>query len=356
MKNQLTLSAILVTLFTFSASASDYYQKLVTSASYSKAKVLLENIEKTDQDSFDNLIRLIAGNDSLRIFAIHRLINLRCKRYLNKDESETCGIATMKMLQILDFDIRFLSPLPSKQTAIAAFIFVAFQKSLIEKLNKEETGKYLALIAQKFEEQAYSSLTQFNLWELTLNFYSGNEEKALSTLAILFQDTSTAQIHLEYLARRDVEGSRFFEPNVSHLARVIELMIRSQEEQPEIFNELAYPAGLSSQFNNNIYHFYVPWYLSLRLKRIGISERFASIAPFMLTSTYEFITSKKDLSYLFLDPKQLSQPWILKDIYAGFVAARLGQGVGRGHRTFTQVQDFFSKSTALAMESMLSEF
>ena len=76
----------------------------------------------------------------------------------------------------------------------------------------------------------------------------------------------------------------------------------------------------------------------------------------MLTSTYEFITSQKDFTYLFLDPINLTQTWIVKDIYAGFVAARLGQGVNRGHRSAEQVQDFFSRSTKLAMKAMLGDF
>lgn len=341
--------------FIMEASARDSYQEIITGPTYTKARKALEKLEKTDEDGLESLIRFIGENDSLRIFTIHRLVSIRCSRYLPKNESELCGKATLRMLEILDFDIRFLKTYSARET-IPAFVFVAFHKSLIELLNEERTGDYLALVAQKFETQARSSLELFNLWELTLDFYQGDTQKALSILAILFQDTSAAQIHLEYLARRNVEGSRFFEPNVSRLARVIELMVRSQEEQPEIFNEVAYPHGFSQQFNNNIYHFYVPWYLTVKLKEAGITDRYAGIAPFMLTSTYEFITSQKDFTYLFVDPAHLTQSWIIKDIYAGFVAAQLGLGMGRSHRSANQVQDLFSTSTKLAMKTILGDF
>jgi len=180
--------------------------------------------------------------------------------------------------------------------------------------------------------------------------------QAVSVMAMLFQDTSEAQIHLEYLARRRVEGSRFFDPNVSRLARVIELMARLQEEQPALYNELAYPPGTGSSFNNNIYHYYVPWFLAATLRAQGSQPRAAGIAPLMLSATYEFITSGEDYSYMFFDPKQLTSAWTIKDIFAGTSGAHRGSKTGKPAPALLSVMPLFHQNSKSAMMELLKAF
>ena len=353
MKNLLTLSAILMAVISLSANATSSYQAVVRSETYQLVSKKLKQFEKSDSEGLDELIRLIGGSDTLRLFALHRLVALRCNRYLPKSESEACGETVLKMLRLLDFDIRFLD---SGAKNIPAFVFVAFETTLIQQLNQESTGQYLEMLASKFEAQTYNPIRLFNLWDETLSFYENDELKAITTLAVLFQDTSEAQIHLEYLARRRVEGSRFFNPNVSRLARVIELMARLKEERPDMYNDLAYPAGVGAKLNSTIYHYYVPWFLAAKLKSMGTTPRMAALAPMMLSATYEFITSGQDYSYVLFDPKTVSQVGTVRDIYAGHSGAYRGSKSTQPAASLERTVQLFQQNTKSAMTELLKAF
>lgn len=337
MKNLLLLSAFALMVFSTAGRAMDSHHHAPL-AQHSK------------NEGLNDLIRLIGNSGTLRFVALHGLIDMRCQRYLTGADAKTCTDTTRKMLRILDFDLRFLDEHRHK---MPAFVFVAFETSLIELLNQESTARYLEQIAQKFEAQTYNSLQLFNLWDETLAFYQGNQLQALAALAVLFQDNSSAQIHLEYLARRQVEGSRFFDPNVARLSRVIDQMIRMQEERPELFNAIAYPASSAGSLNNSIYHYYVPWYLAAQLQANGVSARAAAMAPLMLSTTYEFITSSPDYSHLLFDPKTIQQNWTIRDIYAGYLGAHQAVNRAAAPLTLERVKELFQQNTTTAMQELL---
>lgn len=352
MKNLLTLSAIWFGLMLVTARANTDYKNILASHDYAKAVKLLQKAQ-INNETLDGLLRYIGSNDTLRLYAIHRLIDVRCHRYLSPQEADQCGEATLTMLRHLDFDIRFLD---ESSKTIPAFVFVAFEAQLIELLNQETTGQYLELLARKFEDQTFHSAVLFNLWDETLAFHDGNQLQALLKLAVLFQDTSTAQIHLEYLARRQVEGSRFFNPNVARLARVLEQIVRLQNEQPQLFNQIAYPAWIGASLNSSIYHYYVPWFLAAQLREQGTPPRFAGIAPLMLSITYEFITSRPDYRHLILDPQTVQQTWTMKDIYAGLSGATQGAQARSVVLPFAEFEGLIHQDTTLAVQRMLQGF
>lgn len=357
MKNLITLSAI---IWLFAAAqpvhAESSYERFLQSPPYQEASTALEQLHKTEDGNFQQLVRLLGENSTFRLHAIHNLINLRCRRYLPHEERKECGLAVFRMLHNLDFDMSFLPQRPH-DGKMPPFVFVAFKAELITLLKDPQTGDYLETIARQFEDQAFRPDCQFNLWSETLKFYKGNESKAVSVLAILFQDTSAARIHLEYLARHQVSNTtRFFNPNVSRLSRVIDLMVQIEHESPVLYAEIAYPEGQQNQFNNTIYHYYVPWYLAVKLRSQGTAPRFAGIAPFMLSSTYEFITSHNGYGHLLWDPATVSSEWTMRDIYAGFAGALRVHTYTRSTTSLQQGQHGFRRSSKEGMQLLLENF
>lgn len=354
MKTLTILSAIFLMVSTFAAWGHVPFERIKHDPRYHQAAQDIEKLSKNNNGVIDGLIRYLGNNPGLRDFALHRLVAMRCHRYLPDQDAELCEDAVWDMLETLDFDVRFGNSIP--ESKLPPFVFVAFQKHLIQLLNNEVTGRYLDAVAQKFEAQSYTPLASFNLWEMTLEFYQGREQDALAALAILFQDISNTPLHLEYLARRRVDGSRSFNPNVAQLARALSAMNEIAQRWPAQFKQQVYPPALNGQFNLSLYHFYVPWYLSVELGRSVRPKRFAAIAPFMLNATYEFITTRQDYGHVIWDPRKIESAGQAKDIHAGYYGALSGLPGHRRPRDVSEVTALLGQSTAQAMHTLLSDF
>jgi hypothetical protein len=111
-----------------------------------------------------------------------------------------------------------------------------------------------------------------------------------------------------------------------------------------------YPTGFANQFNNNIYHFYVPAHLSTLMREQGVAPRFTAMALTILTATYEFISLKDDGTYLYRDPERLTQTWGLRDIHSAFNGARFGLGFNNVTPYFALLKQSFAQSTSEGMK------
>lgn len=301
------------------------------------------------------LLRFIAEVRILREIALYTLLEDRCIRYLNNAEEESCFEAVDQKITLLDFDILLgkdkKTPVLLDKNNPGSFVFIAFKKDLLKLLSDEKTGNYLRLINDEMTKFLIGEkFTTPNLWELSVAFY-GNEFEAAKSLAVLFQDTSSVKLHLAYF---EVSGQRsqsnWFDPNREILGRTIDTINMVLDANGENFQALFYPKSAPGKLKGAIYHFYVPTYLSMALKKKGVPARFSFIAPLMMTLTYEFVTAGDDFRYLFKDPATISE-WSLGDIFTGYNGASFG--VERPALTFEEVKKAFAESTAKGVATVL---
>lgn len=303
------------------------------------------------------ILRFVAEIRILRDLALYTLIEERCYRYMKRQELHSCLEAVDQKVTLLDFDILFdkarKTPVLLDQNNPSSFVFVAFKRDFIALLSEEKSERFLELVN--------SEMTRFlvgqeksapNLWEIALRFY-GSEFEAAKALAVFFQDTSPVKLHLAYLEMSGVQGnSSWFDSNRELLQRTIDTMNMVLDANGDNFQALFYPKAVQARLNRTIYHFYVPTYLSMALKKRGVPERFSYIAPLMMTLTYEFVTAAPDFRYLFKDPAKVSD-WSLGDIFGSyngisFASHRMGRTL-----SFEMIKREFETSTAAGVRALL---
>jgi hypothetical protein len=283
---------------------------------------------------------------------IFSLIAKRCRRYLPL-EHLSCKDAVAVMLEELDTDVIF--PDEEKQlTAPGSFLFVAFKTYLIRFLSDKQTQNYLETLNREINDYLVGLSPSFNLWSSTLKFYK-KEKLAAMAIATLFQDTTNARLHLAYLERTRTRTGLQFDKNLELLNLSISNLNTLMDLQDQKYIELFYPAKSADPINRNFYHFYVPLYLRHALKDLGISSKMSSVAPFMMTITYEFLTASDDYRFAFADPERLtsSDIWKMKDIFAGYQGAYLGL-TKSPLKSFKFIQGNFEVSTAKTIQSLIN--
>ena len=254
------------------------------------------------------------------------------------------------MVTVLDTDVI----IPN----LTSYIFVAFKNEYLELLSSDVTTKYLNILQNEVNDYLLGLNPNFNLWELTLAHYKQTELSS-KVLAILFQDTSNAKLHLLYLEKARIKGNASFHINKDLLSKTIDTMnlLFDYTKVRRDFQPLFYPRSLKGSLNRAIYHFYVMMYLSMRLRTLGVSKEMAYTASLLLNLTYEFITTTSDYRYLLVDPEKLDHrehDWKIKDIYAGYLGAAMGveRTTSKGLQFFN---DSFAVSTKETVKAMLME-
>lgn len=309
------------------------------------------------------LLRFIAHNAGIRNFALQGLISNRCNRYMEFGQAGACRGVVSMMLKQLDFDIiitdnnKAANLMPTDTWNPKSFVFVAFKKDLIARLSESRTTAYLQDLSEKLSQFLTGEIKDLNLWELTLAHYKTPFEAA-KTMATLFQDTSKMRLHLGYLHIAKTKGNSHFENNKDRLFMVIDTINMVLDLSEDNFRSLFYPREVQKELNRNIYHFYVPLYLSMSLQAQKIKKFYSHAAPLMLTLTYEFITAAKDNRFLFTDPQYLdprTHDYKLRDIFGGHSGALYGIGKKPSANFFGQMQDEFSRSTRRGVKLLLGQ-
>ena len=278
------------------------------------------------------------------------LISRRCEYYLPKAKLTACKASVSQMVTILDTDVI----IPN----LTSYVFVTFKNDYLQLLSSEVTSKYLTSLQIEMNDYLLGLTPNFNLWNFTLGFYK-QTEMAAKTIAILFQDTSLAKLHLLYLEKARIKGNASFVINKDLLGKTIDTMnfMFDYTKSRRDFQPLFYPLSLKGKLNRAIYHFYVPMYLSMRLKNLGAPKDMAFTASLLLNLTYEFITTTSDYRYLLVDPEKLDHrehAWKITDIYAGY----LGSSMGTQKIASKELQFFmnsFDVSTKSAVKAMLAD-
>jgi hypothetical protein len=305
---------------------------------------------------FNKLFRFIAKNSLTREVALYSLLAKRCARYADTWFDAGCQMAVAEQINILDYDIHFPAPAAGQDTwSMDSFVFVAFRSTLIELLYKEETTQYLTELSQGLSAFLTGEDPEFNIWEMSVRFYR-SELKAARALAVLFQDTSLVKLHLAYLYEKNIVGDDTYLLNIERLSAAIDSINMILDYSEDNFRYLFYPKNLVSKLRRNLYHFYVPMYLSMELQNRGYSQEDALAAPLMLTLSYEFITSASDYRYLFKDPESFNpqtQMSTLFDIYAGYSGTLYGIDKKTNPSVLQNIIQKFSESTKSGVTYLL---
>lgn len=303
------------------------------------------------------LLRFIAEIKIIRDLALYTVIEDRCYRYMKKQDTGSCAEAVDQKITLLDFDILLgndrKTPVLLDKKNPSSFVFVAFKKDFLRLLSEQKTEKFLeALNAEMTRYLTGQKKTIPNLWELSVSFF-GSEFEAARMMAVLFQDTSQVKLHLAYVELSGAQGTTsWFDSNRELLGRTIDMMNLVLDSRGDHFQELFYPRVIQGKLQRTIYHFYVPTYLAMLLKKKGVPERFAFIAPFMMTLSYEFVTSAPDFRYLFDDPTTVSDA-TLRDLYGSYNGVSFGLGRMNQIIPFSEMRNDFNVSTKNGVVNLL---
>ncbi len=207
---------------------------------------------------------------------------------------------------------------------------IVFRSDLVELLNQKDTYLFLDRARAAFTS-SYIKGEHFNLWELALNTYT-DRNNAIKALATLFQDTSPALVHLDWLQIQLDEGT--LEPSQVFLAN-FDLLVEIHLILKDWGNYVARkPEGISlfpSSYknvshvvNNQLYHFYVPALMAQKLVDLGHIEEVSFLAPFLLNYLYEILKGEHVLQKAFREPQLIEGQKTLSDIYMGFAGSYFG--------------------------------
>lgn len=296
----------------------------------------------------NKLIHILEGQSGPKGLALSSIIGNRCNRYMRPGDEGNCKKAVNKMIDLLDYDIIFSNDLDQNWKP-KSFVFVAFKKNFLQLMRSPKTTEYLNDLNQQLYKFLVHEKEKINIWNITKEHYKTDFQAAL-VIATLFQDTSIQKLHLAYLEKSQIQGDRNFLSNKELLGRVIDTINLVLDASDNQFQEIFYPNHIAKYLNRNIYHFYVPLFLSMSLKNNGTPNYFSYAAALMLTLTYEFVSSSQDYRYLLKDPERIdtySQAgfWKLKDIYAGHCGSHLGSTGINCSIDFNTLRERFARST-----------
>lgn len=304
----------------------------------------------------NGLLQFIASQEGLRDVALSTIIVNRCNRYMSYSDRRPCKEAVKKMIELLDYDIiisdkRIPAPKNNNWTP-SSFVFVAFKTNLISLLNHPRTASYLKDLNQQLYDFLTGAKSELHIWDLTLKHFKSPYMTAM-VMATLFQDTSVKKLHLAYLERSAVRGNTLYNSNKEMVSRVIDTINLILDVSDDNYRKIFYPKEIVAHVNRNIYHFYVPLFLSMSLNREGISPQFSYTAPLMLTLSYEFITSSNDYRYILQDPEIITSLGKVRDIFGGYCGANIGIRGMRFNKSFEIIKESFARSTEDSVELLL---
>ncbi len=312
--------------------------------------------ETTAERRSNGLLNFIISQEGLRDWGLGTLINNRCNRYMGYWDRTPCKSAVKKMIQLLDYDMvvderRITSNKNSKWTP-GSFVFVAFKKNFITLLNTSKTQVYLRDLNEQLYLYLTGEISELNIWDLTLKHFKSTYMASM-VMATLFQDTSAKKLHLAYLERAQVRGNALYHDNKEMVSRVIDTINLILDISESNYRKLFYPPEIYEHLNRNIYHFYVPLFLSMSLAKERVPVQYAYSAALMLTLTYEFITSANDYRYLYEDPQTITSVGKLRDIFGGYSGSNIGVRGMNFNKSFYLIQESFSRSTKDSVELLL---
>lgn len=305
-----------------------------------------------------NILKFIAHTKVLRDISLYQMMKARCNRYSHSPSD--CKDSVAKLIQALDFDMKILDDdstvNPNKPWEIQKFVFAAFKGIFIKLLKSNTINDYLSNVLDHFNKDL-EEVKMFNLWEYTLNYFERDIYVASGVMATLFQDTSSAVTHLEYIRLLLPKHSDLLERNLQLLTNVIVKISLLEEDNNKLAKSILFPKSVNTTYLTSMYHFFVPYFLTQRLIKYYDTRIFqAKEASIMLNLTYEFASTTDDYHYIFNDPETLNlqdNQNKLQDIYTGYIAANHATGEVFATTSFYELATAFSFSSYEAVTNYI---
>ncbi|MBY0471410.1 hypothetical protein K2X30_09605 [bacterium] len=258
-----------------------------------------------------------------------------CGRYADPRSvmGERCGQASHKLFDLLDCS--------SAVGPTGHIHVVCFQQSLNQLLRRQDGVQFLEA-AYEFIHEAAMKRRPANLWNWTVEYFRGDEEKALRWISIFLQDTSKEYPNMlaklsDNWDRKSRKPLQVFEKLLALVAGVGNSDLPPPGRLPPTFN--LYPEGVTVG-DRRMYHFYVPAYLTRRLLALAPAhspdETMAWFVPFIFNTTYEYARINIEANGMgihmldepqSIDPKKGSNSETMLAIHLGYAGARWAAGV-----------------------------
>lgn len=240
------------------------------------------------------LVEFLRQDQRVQDGLLKLLIEQRCTTYLSvgflddRDQHvkhKDCQWMGRNLLRLLDSRLfTFRHPLSHKDVRLPA----VFVTDLVQ-LAKDPRARYFVKTFLQKSDMAANGLGDLDPYGLALEV-TGNQDEALRFMAVLFQDTSPAKTHVEWLRQNTGADESEF---VNELGQAMDRWAAIESGHFRLQSRfLRFPSELAA-FNqgqhNRAYHFYVPAYLSrLLLAKSPIrSPRTAFLGPFLMNYLYE---------------------------------------------------------------------
>jgi hypothetical protein len=273
------------------------------------------------------------------------LLNLKCITYSGMSgaigRELSCQQASLYLVNLLDM----ISFSQNKTQSINEE--VVFTKDLRIMMESESTSVLLSGLLDSLNHHLQSGKSFF-LWNEV--FIRSNKDRALAlkTIAILFQDTTDDSVYQHYLtttffSKTAVKNVKMLKEFISYFS------LDALEELPLIE---VYPQELGRDLNKSFYHFYLIYYLSEGLAKLGVSREMSFFVPFLFNTQYEL----KDINkyWPLFDPtsKTAITDWKMRDIYAGLLATLKAVGQFGQRPSFSDFSQKFSTNPAAFLKEM----
>ncbi|MDH4466900.1 MAG: hypothetical protein QE271_02475 [Bacteriovoracaceae bacterium] len=231
----------------------------------------------------------LANDDFFIRNAFSKLIEQRCTLYSRRDDS--CFLAANSLVDFLDYQ----HVIPPDFAATGKFYRIIFQKKLIRFMNSPKTTKVFEKLWTRLNEKS-STLYLFEEIKSIL----GSKEKAMEFIAVIFQDFSNETMPLNFL--RLMKSSPSLQSialkNLSLYEKILpEFVFQVYGKTHEIPLKPIKFFPIGSILNNlprlvpQAYHFYVPAYLALLLrKQAQVNREDSKKVAFLFNYMYEVFT------------------------------------------------------------------
>lgn len=283
---------------------------------------------------------------------IQTVIENRCERYFSRNLIQNCRLNVRKMVKNLNIDLIILDNQTQTTWKPESFVFAAFQQDLIEVLSDPGTTKYLVKLKNTLESYLSGNIPKTTLIESSAPFFRTSFLSARA-IAVLFQDTSIAKLHLRYLEHAHLDLQKTVFQNKDLLSEVIDVINLLYDFSPENYRNFFYPPSVAKILDKNIYHFYVPYYLVQLLTYRDMPMAQIHQASILMTLTYEFITTSRDFRFIFKDPETINSEQKVRDIYAGYSGSLLGLNYTGKQLTYDEMLANFKVSTRTSVLKIL---
>lgn len=301
------------------------------------APIIVE--DGTYKEDFSTMISAI--NFSSKKFGFEILAGSYCQIYsfLDLKSRTNCPLVSHRYTQITELEQDFGCVLADELKNI---------------IRNQEVIEYLVEVTKFVEEAKNNTSNTYNLWEWTLSRTSGERQKAIQWLAILFSDNTKDEYTLESNCLKKLKEINSGHLILQHYAKAMNAVYKHNIPK----NIQLYPKAYNVE-NLGLYHFYVNAYMTSKFVQEGYDQKSSTLLPFFVNTLYEKYSKTRDPLSMFVSPvpdldpnNTYSDYYSLRDIYLGYAGSLFALGKDNEIQSF----DEFSREYLDSPQLWLGEY